>query len=705
MADIDTTAPTLTGLILPTTFDVANGAHIAFAASAGDVGAGVDRIIVTLDRNYESGGVPASYLRFEDSTDSFSDGVSSLSALFDGASSTGTYSILSASVYDKVGNYRSYDTTQLQNAGIDTSFAVTNSAPDMTPPVITSFQVPATLNLNTRRTVNDEVHFSVNDPSGVRSLSLTFDQPISTSFITTGSHGYYNVITRSLSTINAKPIELGGYSGDFFFQHTGPDYILNIPINIHTADGHRTITSLTLADAAGNSTTLSGADLARAGYNVVTDFVADISAPMLTGLSIPHGPISSSVPSVNFSVSATDAGTGVSHAVMQLSSSTAQTNATLAQVVFSSPNELYPYDDFLDGMANQRVYVSDAAAGSYLISALSLFDFAGNSKTYSQAELVAGGFATEFRIGETTSGDFDGDRHSDILWQNSNGALSTWKVTGDIDGRQVTQGAFNFGLDPSWKAIETFDFSGDGRSDILFRHDDGRVAAWSATSFEGFNSNTYYRADAVPTSWRIAGAGDLNGDGKDDLIWQNADGQLSGWQSTGSAFQEAAYTRAAVATNWKVVGTGDFNGDGFSDLLWRSMDGGVSTWLNDSNHGFDEGSFYAANIPTSWHIVGAADFDGDAKDDLLWQNDDGRISVWHSNGSAFDQNAYSTIVAGNWRVAATGDYNGDGRADLIWQNNDGRVSTWQSNGAGFNEGVYNSAAPTSWHVAAHDFLL
>lgn len=296
--------------------------------------------------------------------------------------------------------------------------------------------------------------------------------------------------------------------------------------------------------------------------------------------------------------------------------------------------------------------------------------------------------------------DFDGDGHADILWRNVNGALSTWQLSGDGAANQIRQNVFSAQIDTGWKIVETSDFTGDGRADILWRHENGTFSIWDASGEGAFQPGSY-TDDSVGNQWQIAATGDLNGDGKSDLLWRNQDGSISTWLSTGRGFQENAFSHAAVGANWKIEGLGDFNGDGHADIMWRNDNGTISTWLGTST-GFAENSYAFGGVGTDWYIAGLADFNGDARDDILWRNDNGALSIWTSNGSGFDQSVYNDSGVGpDWRVAEVADFNHDGRADILWQNVNGSVSTWESNGSGFNESVANAWAPGGWSIVSH----
>ena len=299
--------------------------------------------------------------------------------------------------------------------------------------------------------------------------------------------------------------------------------------------------------------------------------------------------------------------------------------------------------------------------------------------------------------------DFNGDGRDDVFWRNTNsGVVTNW--LGQPDGGFVSNDANAM---DRW-AIGVFegfgDFNGDGRTDTLMRTSTGNLYE-SLTYPEGAHyfhwSGSFVRN--VPTNWSIAGTGDFNGDGRDDILWRRDDGALTNWLAVPqdpSFINFVSNDSAAlsfVPTYWKVVGTGDFNGDGRSDIIWRRDDGAFTSWLGQPNGGFVSNDSKAwADVPTYWTVVGTGDFNGDGKDDVLWRRDDGAFTAWLAQaGGGFvsnDANAWA-VVPTNWHVVGTGDYNGDGRDDVLWRREDGALTNWlaQPNG-GF---VSNDA--DAWH--------
>ena len=164
--------------------------------------------------------------------------------------------------------------------------------------------------------------------------------------------------------------------------------------------------------------------------------------------------------------------------------------------------------------------------------------------------------------------------------------------------------------------------------------------------------------------WRLATAGDFDGDGQSDLFWR---------QDTGATFMElrhgAAVVNAAgfgpVEASWQLAPSGDFDGDGRADLLWHHDGGDTYLWLMDgltlrATHDFGV-------VGAAWHIAGVGDLNGDGRADILWRHADGQLYGWLMEGAGIAGQGMVSAQAGtDWQVAGMGDFNGDGRADILF---------------------------------------
>ena len=60
---------------------------------------------------------------------------------------------------------------------------------------------------------------------------------------------------------------------------------------------------------------------------------------------------------------------------------------------------------------------------------------------------------------------------------------------------------------------------------------------------------------------------------KTDILWRNVDGTAAIWLMNGTTFiGGGALPNIGPSTLWAVAGTGDFNGDGKSDILWQNAE-------------------------------------------------------------------------------------------------------------------------------------
>jgi len=215
------------------------------------------------------------------------------------------------------------------------------------------------------------------------------------------------------------------------------------------------------------------------------------------------------------------------------------------------------------------------------------------------------------------------------------------------------------------------------RLDTLSSIKDDLLATWDGQGVYYRNSDTSAFVKLATPATLIT-AGDLDGDGIDDLIgiWPGQGGVWVKYSDTGSW--------AKLSTTARDIATGDMNGDGRVDL--------VATWDG-------QGVYYRNSIGGAWvkmatpaTQVTAGDLDGDGKDDP--------IGIWPGQGGVWVK--YSQT--GSWaQLSSTaidisaGDMNGDGRDDL--------VATWDGQGVYYRNsigGAWVKLATPATLVAAGD---
>jgi Ca2+-binding RTX toxin-like protein len=368
-------------------------------------------------------------------------------------------------------------------------------------------------------------------------------------------------------------------------------------------------------------------------------------------------------------------------------------------------------DTITDFSSGDRIIFTNASFGSFS------FSLAGNTLTFSGGSLtLTGGFAgglvasaaagggVQITAVQPTAarllGDFNGDGRDDVLLRHDNGLVM------DLLGQ--TNGSFlnNYGnagfLDGSWHLLATGDFNGDLRDDVLFRNANGTIMDWLGQT-NGTFTNNYANAGWLNSSWHIAGTGDFNNDGMDDLLLRNDNGLVMSWLGQANGGFTNNYANAAyLDSTWSFLGTGDFNGDGRSDILWQNNNGLFMDWLGQANGGFTNNYAQAAWMNSSWHFAGTGDFNGDGRDDVLWRNDSGLFMNWlgQLNGGFANNYVNAGYLDNGWLLLGTGDFNGDNKTDLVWQNDSGLImnSFGQLNGSFVSNYAVAGWLNSSWHL-------
>jgi hypothetical protein len=303
--------------------------------------------------------------------------------------------------------------------------------------------------------------------------------------------------------------------------------------------------------------------------------------------------------------------------------------------------------------------------------------------------------------------DFNGDGFDDLLWRDRfGGQIGNW--LGHANGTFTDNSANSLiGVPLNWEIVATGDFNGDGNDDIAwYNSTSGQLGNWFGQDDGGWVINDTLIAT---NGFRVLFTADFNGDGRDELLTVgNAGGTHNVYDvaSTGPAgdgdfgFGLGAY--AAVSQDWYVAGIGDFNGDGRDDILWRNINSGaIGNWLTNGTYDnvvgmmngiMDDWTINVASIRTvgsEWQIIGVGDFNGDGYDDILWHYNAVPsatiVGTWLGGpGGIFTVNdaSIASHAQGEY-LAQIGDFNGDGIDDLLWRDfPTGQISTWHGTESG-----------------------
>jgi peptidyl-Asp metalloendopeptidase len=258
---------------------------------------------------------------------------------------------------------------------------------------------------------------------------------------------------------------------------------------------------------------------------------------------------------------------------------------------------------------------------------------------------------------EHARADFGGDGFNDLLWQEDvNGYLAIWALQGGAS----TWDARAFSLvtgDSNWRIAGTGDFNADGKPDIVWHHrGSGQIYLWYMDGVNRIGHSGFSIWGISDTRFRIAGVGDFNADGKPDIVWQHdTAGWLAVWLMNGTTLIGGLdMSPMQVDVEWKIAGVGDLNADGKSDLVWRNTrNGEIGAWLMDGAIR----SEYVAISPRyveeqEWRIVSVVDIDGDQAPDLVWHHaGSGWVAVWFMNGAMrVDTRTFPIAIETSWKI-------------------------------------------------------
>jgi len=330
-----------------------------------------------------------------------------------------------------------------------------------------------------------------------------------------------------------------------------------------------------------------------------------------------------------------------------------------------------------------------------------------------------------FGFSVASAGDVNGDGYDDVIV----GAVGYDNGQAD-EGRAFAYygSATGLSITPNWIAesnqgVASFGYSVDGAGDV---NGDGYadviVGAWGFSNGQLSEGRAFaYHGSAAglstTPSWTaesnqatasfgssVDGAGDVNGDGYDDVIvgayhydnGQDQEGRAFAYHGSAAGLSTtsnwtAESDQASAFFGYSVGGAGDLNGDGYADVLVGAY--GYDNGQTDEGRAFAyQGSAAGLSVIPIWSaesnqasalfgvsVAGARDVNGDGFDDVIvgatlydnGQTDEGGSFVFCGSADGLkispcrrgESNQASAALGGS--VAGAGDVNGDGYDDRI----------------------------------------
>ncbi|KAF7562544.1 hypothetical protein G7046_g1583 [Stylonectria norvegica] len=307
--------------------------------------------------------------------------------------------------------------------------------------------------------------------------------------------------------------------------------------------------------------------------------------------------------------------------------------------------------------------------------------------------------------------DIDGDGAKDIACVDKENSDVWVQRTildddGNVSGKWRYTGKVSSGLDKKGSGVLFADLNGDGKDDFIYVNENGDVDAWinKGSSDDGWSWKSIGQiASGVGATDENVQLPDIDGDGRADFAIVGDSGAVTGWLNVGTG-DKPDYHKIGIIASGKTASAddkvilGDFTGEGRADYMVVGETGKVNGFVNRLNGVTDV-------IPRWLSAMTLAEGPDGAKRSqvhMVDMNGNGKVD-YVLEKSAHTVQLWENKGSNGKYQPGEGvficDLDGDGTNDYFWVDQDGKGWGYLNVGKGTNgwKALGNTAVPQAKH--------